>query len=88
MKRGQDPGYNPFELCAGVGNTDKWRGVRKQGAATILLPGEIREGINIRPLAGDGYVSRPGQSKLNSTAAVGYSIDGIFDAGDTSTGYS
>ena len=80
-KRGTDPEQSSFELRAGVGKTDKWRGVRKQGSAATLLVGEIRDGINIRPDAGEGYLSRGGQARLISTPLTA-AIDGIFEAGD------
>lgn len=86
-KRGTDPDQSSFELRAGVGKTDKWRGVRKQGASTALLVGELRDGINIRPDAGEGYRSRGGQEKLNSTTVADSQIDGIFEAGDIGGNY-
>lgn len=81
-KHSVDPDYHEFELKAGIGRTDKWRGIRLQGGAASLRPGELRRGENIRPNAGDGYIERGGQIKFTTVAAP-TRIDGIFDAGDT-----
>lgn len=80
-KHATDPDYHEFILKAGIGNTARWKGVRLQGAAASLRPGEIRRGENIRP-TGDGYIERGGQAKFITTPA-GAKIDGIWDAGDT-----
>lgn len=75
-----DPGFNTFELRAGIGATDKWRGIRLQGASSMLRPGDLRQGQNIRPTK-DGYTERGGLSKVITTPAAS-KIDGIFDFGD------
>ncbi len=78
--RPSDPDFNTFELRAKHGATDKWRGMRLQGSAAYLRPGEIRRGYNIRP-DGDGYRERGGQAKIITVAADDF-IDGIFDFTD------
>ena len=75
-----DPHFNTFELRAGIGATDKWRGVRFQGSNAMLRPGDLRQGQNIRP-SGDGYRERGGLQKILVTPA-GAKIDGIFDFSD------
>ena len=77
-KRGTDRDHNPFEFLVGV-TIPKWRGISKQGSAAAPDEEQLRAGINIRPIQ-DGYISRPGQSKLTASA-VG-SIEGMFEAGD------
>lgn len=75
-----DPGHNSFDLRKGVGATTEWRGIRKQGSAALMQPGDLRHGVNIRP-CGDGYRERGGQAKFITSPASG-KIDGIFDFGD------
>lgn len=77
-KRGTDRDHSPFEFLVGV-TLPKWRGVNKEASPAAPEDGQLRDGVNIRPIQ-DGYVSRSGQEKLTSSA-VG-SIEGMFEAGD------